>query len=172
MSISTISRDSLKPRIGRARRVVTTVESSVTDAVRPVTLPALRILLGVVFVWFGALKVLGVSPVAAIVSGTLPWADPRATLVVLGGAEVAFGIALVSGYALRMVLPLMAAHLAGTFLTFVMLPQLMFRHDDPLLLTESGEFVAKNLVLIAATVVLLCHTQRGTTRPVAGTVER
>jgi putative oxidoreductase len=160
MSISTTSRD-LKPRIGRATRAVTTVEASVTDAVRPVTLPALRILLGIVFVWFGALKVLDLSPVAAIVSGTLPWADPRATLVVLGAAEVTFGVALVTGYALRLVLPLMAAHLAGTFLTFVMLPQLMFRHDDPLLLTESGEFVAKNLVLIAATVVLLCHTQSG-----------
>jgi uncharacterized membrane protein YphA (DoxX/SURF4 family) len=143
----------------------------VADAVRPVTLPALRVLLGVVFVWFGALKVAGVSPVAAIVAGTLPWADPRATVAVLGAAEVVFGVALVAGFALRLVLPLMVAHLAGTFLTFVMLPQLMFRADDPLLLTESGEFVAKNLVLIAATVVLLCHLETRTTRgqaPVAG----
>jgi putative oxidoreductase len=92
------------------------------------------------------------------VAGTLPWTDPRATLIVLGGAEVVFGIALVTGVGLRVVLPLMVAHLAGTFLTFVMLPQLMFRSDDPFLLTESGEFVTKNLVLIAATVVLLCHT--------------
>jgi uncharacterized membrane protein YphA (DoxX/SURF4 family) len=167
MSISTTSRRSLKPRLGRATQVVVTVESSVTDAVRPVTLPALRILLGVVFIWFGALKVLGVSPVAKIVAGTLPWADPHATLIVLGGAEVVFGIALVTGVGLRVVLPLMVAHLAGTFLTFVMLPQLMFRSDDPFLLTESGEFVTKNLVLIAATVVLLCHTGAGPARPTA-----
>jgi uncharacterized membrane protein YphA (DoxX/SURF4 family) len=172
MTSSTISRSSLKPHLGRATRAVTSVESSVTDAVRPVTLPALRILLGVVFVWFGALKVLGVSPVARIVSGTLPWADPHATLIVLGGAEVAFGLALVTGYALRVVLPLMVAHLTGTFLTFVMLPQLMFRHDDPLLLTESGEFVAKNLVLIAATVVLLCHTGTRRTEAIARSTER
>jgi uncharacterized membrane protein YkgB len=84
--------------------------------------------------------------------------------MVLGGAEVAFGIALVTGFALRLVLPLMVAHLAGTFLTFVMLPQLMFRGDDPFLLTESGEFVAKNVVLIAATVVLLCHVDTRTAR--------
>jgi hypothetical protein len=43
----------------------------------------------------------------------------------------------------------------------------MFRDDDPFLLTESGEFVAKNLVLIAATVVLLCHIDtRSRRRPV------
>ena len=161
MTITTISPSTWRPRIGRARRTVETLERSVAEAVRPATLPALRVLLGVVFIWFGALKVFGVSPVAAIVAGTLPWADPRVTVTVLGAAEVAFGIALVTGFALRLVLPLMVAHLAGTFLTFVMLPQLMFRADDPLLLTESGEFVAKNLVLIAATVVLLCHVETG-----------
>lgn len=170
MSISTTARSSAKPRIGRARHLVTHVEYSVTDAVRPATLPALRILLGVVFIWFGALKVAGESPVAGIVSGTLPWAPPHATVVALGSAEVVFGIALVTGFGLRVVLPLMAAHLAGTFLTFVMLPQLMFRGDDPLLLTESGEFVAKNLVLIAATVVLLCHLDTRTARPQVGVV--
>jgi putative oxidoreductase len=169
MSISVSSRRALGPRIGRARSAVTTAESSVVDVVRPATLPALRVLLGLVFIWFGALKVLGESPVARMVAGTLPWADPHAVVVVLGSAEVAFGIALVSGFALRLVLPLMVAHLAGTFLTFVMLPQLMFRGDDPLLLTESGEFVAKNLVLIAATIVLLCHTgNRSSRRPAAG----
>lgn len=37
----------------------------------------------------------------------------------------------------------MAAHLAGAFLTVVMLPQLPFRDHDPLLLTESGESVTQ-----------------------------
>jgi uncharacterized membrane protein YkgB len=76
----------------------------------------------------------------------------------LGSVELVFGAALIAGVALRFVLPLMAAHLAGTFLTFVMLPLLMFGDHDPQLLTESGELVTKNLVLIAATVVLLCHS--------------
>jgi uncharacterized membrane protein YkgB len=59
-----------------------------------------------------------------------------------------------------LVLPVLVAHLAGTFLTFVMLPELMFRGGNPLLLTELGEFVTKNLVLIAATLVLIAHTHR------------
>jgi uncharacterized membrane protein YphA (DoxX/SURF4 family) len=129
-----------------------------TVALRPVTLPALRLLLGLLFVWFGALKVLGRSPVGELVSGTLPWADPHLTVVVLGATEVVLGLGLVIGFAVRLVLPVLAAHLTGTFLTFVMLPQLMFRGHNPFLLTESGEFVAKNLVLIAATLVLIAHT--------------
>src|SRR3954467_4167189 len=148
----------------RVHALTLNADHAITAALRPVTLPGLRILLGVVFVWFGALKVFGASPVAAMVSGTLPWADPHVTVMVLGAAEVAFGIALILRFALRLVLPLLAAHLTGTCLTFVMLPGLMFRDHDPFLLTESGEFVAKNLVLIAATIVLLCQTA-GTTVP-------
>jgi putative oxidoreductase len=38
--------------------------------------PALRISLGLVFVWFGALKVADVSPVSDLVARTVYWFDP------------------------------------------------------------------------------------------------
>jgi putative oxidoreductase len=129
----------------------------VAHTLRPLSLLGLRILLGVLFVWFGGLKVAGSSPVSALVAGTLPWADPHMIVPVLGGAEVLLGLGLVTGLALRLVLPVLAVHLAGTFLTFLMLPELMFRHHNLLLLTGNGEFVAKNLVLISATIVLITH---------------
>jgi len=134
------------------------LDNMLTGVLRPVTLPAMRVLLGLLFMWFGALKVLGRSPVGELVSGTLPWADPHLTVLVLGTVEFVLGAGLVTGVAVRLVLPLLVAHLCGTFLTFVMLPQLMFHGHNPLLLTESGEFVTKNLVLIAATLVLIAHT--------------
>ncbi|MFC9352348.1 DoxX family protein [Arthrobacter sp. NPDC057013] len=132
-------------------------DARLVRVLRPAALPSLRILLGVLFMWFGALKVAGVSPVAAMVAGTLPWADPHAVVPVLGAVEVLLGAALVTGVALRLALPVLAAHLCGTFLTFVMLPGLMFAQGDPLLLTEDGEFVMKNLVLIGATLALIAH---------------
>jgi uncharacterized membrane protein YphA (DoxX/SURF4 family) len=132
-------------------------DAGLVRVLRPAALPSLRILLGVLFMWFGALKVAGVSPVAAMVAGTLPWADPHMVVPVLGAVEVLLGAALVSGVALRLALPVLAAHLCGTFLTFVMLPGLMFAQGDPLLLTEDGEFVMKNLVLIGATLALIAH---------------
>jgi putative oxidoreductase len=132
------------------------------NSLRPLALPALRILLGLLFVWFGGLKVLGVSPVKAMVAATLPWADPNVIVPVLGGIEVLLGLGLLSGIALRLVLPALMLHLTGTFLTFVMLPAQMFRSSDPLLLTENGEFVIKNLVLISAALVLFAHASRPT----------
>ena len=135
------------------------LDEVMVDVLRPYVLPALRVLLGIVFIWFGALKVAEVSPVAALVAGTLPWAPADLVVPLLGGVEVVLGLGLVVGVFLRLVLPALAAHLAGTFLTFVMLPGLMFRHHDPLLLTADGEFVLKNLVLISATLVLVVYAR-------------
>ena len=39
------------------------------------SLTLLRLSLGAVFVWFGALKIAGVTPVADLVAGTVPWLD-------------------------------------------------------------------------------------------------
>jgi uncharacterized membrane protein YkgB len=36
----------------------------------------------------------------------------------------------------------------------------MFRGHDPLLLTADGEFVMKNVILIAATLVLIAHSSQ------------
>jgi putative oxidoreductase len=176
MTSRTTSRPTFTVRANGTRREPLLIRSRVaglggqldrvlTEMLRPVTLPALRVLLGMLFAWFGALKVLGRSPVGEMVSGTLPWADPRLTVLVLGAVEVVLGMGLITGFAVRLVLPLLAAHLSGTFLTFVMLPQLMFRGHNPLLLTESGEFVTKNLILIAATLVLIAHTGTRATSP-------
>jgi uncharacterized membrane protein YkgB len=73
---------------------------------------------------------------------------------VLGGLEAVLGIALLLGRAQRAVLLILSAHLAGTFLTFIMAPRLTMQHGNPLLLTADGEFVVKNLVLISAALLL------------------
>jgi uncharacterized membrane protein YphA (DoxX/SURF4 family) len=140
------------------------LDDAVSHALHPFTLTALRVLLGLLFVWFGGLKIIGLSPVAALVSRTLPFASPHLVLLVLGAAEVTLGLLLLSGLFLRIALPVLAMHLAGTFSTFVVAPGLMFRGGDPLLLTANGEFVVKNLVLITATLVLIAHTGRSTER--------
>jgi uncharacterized membrane protein YphA (DoxX/SURF4 family) len=142
-------------------RVCRAADARLVQVLRPAGMPSLRVLLGVVFMWFGALKVAGVSPVAAMVAGTLPWADPQVVVPVLGAVEVLLGAAVVTGLGLRLALPVLAAHLCGTFMTFAMLPGLMFAHGDPLLLTEDGEFVMKNLVLIGATLALIARAPAG-----------
>lgn len=118
-----------------------------------------RLSLGLVFVWFGALKAAGDSPVLALVSATLPWAEPQLLMPVLGAVEILLGVGLLLGRAQRLLLLLLAAHLSGTFLTFVVAPDLIFQHGSPLLLTADGEFVLKNLVLISAALLLVARVQ-------------
>ena len=124
------------------------------ETVERVAPMALRVSLALVFLWFGALKVTGDSPVAALVSATVPWLAPALLMQLLGGVEVLLGVGLLLGRAQRLLLLLLAAHLSGTFLSFVMAPQLMFQHGRPMLLTADGEFVLKNLVLISAALLL------------------
>ena len=110
----------------------------------------IRISLGIVFVWFGLLKVMGTSPVYDLASHVVYWFPPELFVPLLGIWEMAIGIGLLLGKALRVVLSLLFLQLAGTFLVLVMRPETAFQGGNPLLLTMEGEFVVKNLVLIAA----------------------
>jgi len=107
-----------------------------------------------VFVWFGLLKIFDVSPVSDLVAQTVYWFDPDVVVPALGAFEVAVGTLLLLGKWLRTALALFAAQMLGTFLVFIVLPDVAFRDGNPLLLTVEGEFVAKNLVLLAAGMVV------------------
>ncbi len=130
------------------------VDRVVTHVLSRWSIPALRVALGVVFVWFGALKIGRLSPVSELVARTVYWFDPDVVVPALGIVEVVIGAGLIFGVLLRVVLLLFAAQMAGTFLTFVVLPHVCFRDSNPLLLTVEGEFVVKNLVLLAAGLVV------------------
>jgi uncharacterized membrane protein YkgB len=109
----------------------------------------LRISLGVVFIWFGLLKAIGVTPVANLVTAVISWVPSTLSVPLVGVFEVVLGFGLVVGYGLRFTLLLLWLHLAGTFLLLVVRPDLAFQNGNPLFLTADGEFVIKNLVLIS-----------------------
>ncbi|MFC6087852.1 DoxX family membrane protein [Saccharothrix lopnurensis] len=115
---------------------------------------ALRVALGVVFVWFGALKVTGDSPVHQLVADTVPFLPGSWFVPAVGVFEVLAGAALVLGVAVRPVAALVALHLLGTFLVLLVQPGVAFVGGNPLLLTVAGEFVVKNLVLVTAALVV------------------
>lgn len=114
----------------------------------------LRVSLGIVFVWFGALKVAGLSAVGGLVAATVPFLDSAWFVPVLGLVEILIGVAFATGQLLRVVLPVFAAHMAGTFLVLITLPDVAFEGANPLVLTAVGEFVVKNLVLLSAGLVV------------------
>jgi len=114
----------------------------------------LRIALAVTFIWFGALKITGQSPVGDLVASTVYWIPPAFFVPFLGVWEVVVGVGLLFGVALRAILLLFWLQMAGTFLILVMHPDIAFQAGNPLLLTTTGEFVIKNLVLISAGIVI------------------
>ena len=124
----------------------------------------LRLSLGIVFVWFGLLKVLSASAVGGLVATTVPiessWFVP-----VLGVVEVVIGLAFVAGRFMRAMLPLFVLHLAGTFLVLIVLPEVAFENDNPLMLSIVGEFVVKNLVLLSAGLVVASGGRAGSGHP-------
>lgn len=114
----------------------------------------LRIALAVVFIWFGALKVFGMSPVYDLVSAAVPWVSPEFFVPALGVWEMAIGIGLLTARALRVTLTLFFLQMAGTFLVLFVRPDIVFLHGNPIMLTTEGEFVIKNFVFISAGAVV------------------
>ena len=116
--------------------------------------PLLRVSLGVVFVWFGLLKVIGQSPVRDLVARTVYGVSPDFFVPFLGVWEMCVGLGLLLAIALRLTLFLFWLQMAGTFLVLVLRPEIAFVNGSPFLLTMEGEFVIKNLVLIAGGLVI------------------
>jgi len=123
-------------------------------------IPVLRLSLGVVFVWFGALKILDVSPAADLVASTVYFFPPELFVPVLGVWEVAIGVCLLYRRLIRLGILLLFLQMPGTFLPMVLLPEVTFA-AFPHELTVEGQYIVKNLVLIggALTVGGTVHSQ-------------
>jgi uncharacterized membrane protein YkgB len=134
--------------------VISRIDQRLIPLLRRWSVPVLRISLAVVFIWFGALKILDVSPVLELVASTVYWVDPDWFVPALGVVEVLVGVGLLFRVGMRLVLAVLFAQLVGTFLVFVLLPDIAFQDGNPLALTTEGEFVMKNLVLLAAAMTL------------------
>lgn len=110
--------------------------------------------IGTVFIWFGTLKILGASPLSELL-GKMSWMIPREYFVRLVGIwEVLMGTAFLFRVLLPLTLPMFFLHQTGTLLVFVFQPQEAYRRGNPLLLTMTGEFIVKNLISLAAGIVI------------------
>ncbi len=145
------------------RRVWQRLDAGVAGLMERHGTTLLRLAVAVVFIWFGALKVADRSPVADLVADTVYWVPAGFFVRFLGVWEMAVGLGLLLPVALRLTLFLFWAQMAGTFLVLLIHPGLSFQSGNPLLLTMTGEFVIKNLVLITAGLVI-----GGTVRKRAG----
>lgn len=103
--------------------------------------------LAFVFILFGILKVLDISPVREIVEESFFIFEHNWAFFMLGLIEVILGIGLLIKKTRKYAAILIIGHLLGTIATAILTPSITF--DSQTVVTTHGEFVAKNFVLIA-----------------------
>jgi uncharacterized membrane protein YkgB len=122
-------------------------------------MPFLRLAIGVVFIWFGALKTVGeLSPAYDLVAKTVYWLTPEIIVPLLGLWEVAIGIAFIFTPLTRAAILLLALQMPGTFLPLILLPEVCF-NVFPFGLTLEGQYIVKNLVIIGSALVIGSRVQ-------------
>jgi uncharacterized membrane protein YphA (DoxX/SURF4 family) len=119
---------------------------------------ALRVSLALIFVWFGILKPLGLSPAEPLVKQTarlMPWLSPDTWLAAIGWWEVAIGVTFLFQRTVRLAIALLAVQMVGTFLPLVILPHVAFQAGRiPYAPTMEGQYIIKNLLIISAALVI------------------
>ena len=114
----------------------------------------LRYSLAMIFIWFGLLKPLGISPAQELVENTVYWFDNKAAFVnFLGWWEVVIGFTMCIRPLIRISIFLLFLQIPGTFLPLVLLPEVCFT-DFPYGLTLEGQYIVKNLIIISSALVI------------------
>ncbi len=139
-----------------------TLDAAVSRNMARFGVPMARLSLGIVFIWYGILKPLGLSPAEELVARTVYWGvNPELFVPLLGWWEVAIGLCLIdpgrwlglNQWMTRIGILLLLLQMPGTFLPLVLLPQVCFT-EVPYAPTLEGQYIIKNLVLIAAALVI------------------
>ncbi len=115
-----------------------------------------RIAIAIIYIWFGVIKLLGLSPATPLVFALY---QKMTDLTIIpfdvfypafAGFEVLIGILILRPRAERIVLPLLAIHMLTTALPLFLVPEVAWQAF--LVPTLEGQYIIKNLVIIAAAI--------------------
>ncbi len=135
------------------------VDRSITRFMAAHGITLLRISVGVVFLWFGALKFFpGMSPATDLAARTIRMLtggalSDSAALYILATWECLIGLGLIAGQHLRVVLLLLWLQMAGTLMPLFFFPDEVF-NVIPFAPTLEGQYIIKNVVIISAAIVI------------------
>ena len=130
----------------------------------------LRIALGVIFLWFGALKFFpNLSPAQDLAGRTISLltfqlVPPAIGIPVLAAWESLIGIGLISGRFTRATILLLIVQMLGTITPLVFFPAETFTRF-PYAPTLEGQYIIKNIVLVAGALVIGATVRGGRVVP-------
>jgi uncharacterized membrane protein YkgB len=126
------------------------ISQLVFDLARRCSTAALRLSLGVVLAWIGALKFVDPSPVRGLLEASFSFLAFDAFVYLLGVAELVAAALLFAGIAVRWVGLLCMGLFTGTLVIFVIAPAVSYEPKAGFpVLSLAGEFLLKDLVLFA-----------------------
>ena len=119
----------------------------------------LRISVGIVYFWFGALKFFqGLSPAEQLAMQTIHkitfgLINDHINIITLASWECIIGLLLMIGKWIKPALVLLFLHMICTFTPFIFFPNQIF-NVAPYGLSLTGQYIVKNIIIIAAGLVL------------------
>ena len=149
------------------------IDRRITELMARSGVPLLRIALGIVFLWFGALKLIpGLSPAESLAARTIEVltagvVGPAVAVPALAVWECLIGLGLLTGIALRATLLLLFVQMLGTLTPLVIFPAETFVRF-PYAPTLEGQYIIKNAVLIAGAIVVGATVRGGRIDPEPG----
>jgi uncharacterized membrane protein YphA (DoxX/SURF4 family) len=152
--------------ITRARSLFNRVDVMLTEWMARWGVLLLRVSVGVVFLWFGALKFFpAASPAEDLAARTIETLtfgliQPSLSLPVLAAWEVAIGLGLISGLFMRVTILLLLAQMLGTVTPLFLFPAETWT-TFPVAPTLEGQYIIKNLVLVSAALVIGSQVRGG-----------
>lgn len=131
------------------------LEENISSLLRKHMALILRISLGITYSWFGFLKFFpGLSPAEGLASSTmdlltLGLVNPSVSIKILAAWEVLIGLGFITGIFLRLTILLFLLQMIGAMSPLFLLPAETFTRL-PYAPTLEGQYIIKNLVLVAA----------------------
>jgi len=127
----------------------------------------LRWAIGINYFWFGILKFFdGLSPAEHLAKDTIRiitfgFIPDLVNLMLLAIWEVGIGVFFLSGYFTRLGAKAAIVHMLFTFLPLFFFPDVSFTLEHaPYGFTIVGQYIVKNLVFIAALIIILKEEQK------------
>ena len=117
----------------------------------------IRICLFTIFFWFGLLKTIDLSPATPWVLDTvfwMPFLSPEQWVIVIGYWEMLIGVFFLFRKTTLMAMLLLFSQMCGTFMPLFILPEVTFQEGNPLLPTLEGQYIIKNIIIIASSLVI------------------
>ena len=129
------------------------LDQQITTFLDKYGLISLRYSLGIIFIWFGALKPFDKSPANELVENTIVFIPADIFIPILGVWEIMIGLGLIIRRLNRIAIFLLFLQMPGTMLPLILLPEVCYV-TFPFVLTLEGQYIIKNLVLISAGIVI------------------